>query len=115
MTQVPLCTKAQDTAASAPWLQRLCGPATRVAVLQNGIGHAERLAPFVGPAAVVPTIVYHNGERLAPDRVRYRRASDYDFAVGDDSGGRAFVDLLERHGDADPGQPPTSKTIAWRS
>lgn len=110
---VLLCTKAQDTAASAPWLQRLCGPGTRVAVLQNGIGHAERLAPFVGPATVVPTIVYYNGERLAPDRVRYRRASDYDFAVGDDSGGRAFVDLLE--GTAmQILVSPDFKTIAWR-
>lgn len=110
---VLLCTKAQDTASSAPWLQRLCGPTTHVAVLQNGIGHAERLAPFVGPATVVPTIVYYNGERLAPDRVRYRRAGDYDFAVGDDAGGRAFVDLLEGTlmeilVSAD------FKTIAWR-
>lgn len=110
---VLLCTKAQDTASSAPWLQRLCGPTTHVAVLQNGIGHAERLAPFVGPATVVPTIVYYNGERLAPDRVRYRRAGDYDFAVGDDAGGRAFVDLLEGTSmeilvSAD------FKTIAWR-
>ncbi|QQO19357.1 2-dehydropantoate 2-reductase [Bradyrhizobium diazoefficiens] len=110
---VLLCTKAQDTASSAPWLQRLCGPTTHVAVLQNGIGHAERLAPFVGPATVVPTIVYYNGERLAPDRVRYRRASDYDFAVGDDAGGRGFVDLLEGTSmeilvSAD------FKTIAWR-
>lgn len=110
---VLLCTKAQDTASSAPWLQRLCGPTTHVAVLQNGIGHAERLAPFVGPATVVPTIVYYNGERLAPDRVRYRRAGDYDFAVGDDAGGRGFVDLLEGTSmeilvSAD------FKTIAWR-
>ena len=37
---VLLCTKAQDTEASAPWLQRLCGPTTRVAALQNGIGLA---------------------------------------------------------------------------
>ena len=90
-----LCTKAQHTASSAPWLQKLCGAHTRVAVLQNGIGHAERLAPFVGATTVVPTIVYYNGERLAPDRVRYRRASEYDFAVGDNADGHAFVDLLE--------------------
>src|SRR5215471_18606995 len=51
---VLLCTKAQDTASSEPWLRRLCGPGTRVAALQNGIGHAERLAPFVGPATIVP-------------------------------------------------------------
>jgi 2-dehydropantoate 2-reductase len=110
---VLLSTKTQDTEASAPWLERLCGPHTRVATLQNGIGHAERLAPFVGRATIVPTIVYYNGERLAPERVRYRRAGEYDFAVSDDAGGQAFAALLDgtsmavlRSGDF--------KTLAWR-
>ena len=62
-----LCCKAHDTPATAPWLARLCTPASRVAVLQNGINHVERVAPYVGGATVVPTIVYYNGERLAPD------------------------------------------------
>jgi len=92
---VLLCTKSHDTPASAPWLERLCGPQTRVAVLQNGIGHAEKLAPLVGEATVVPTIVYYNGERLAPDHVRFRRAGGYEFAVADDVGGQAFERLLE--------------------
>lgn len=110
---VLLCTKAQDTGSSAPWLQRLCGRGTHVAVLQNGIGHAERLAPLVGPATVVPTIVYYNGERLAPDRVRYRRAGDHDFAVSDDADGRAFVELLE--GTAmQILVSPDFTTMAWR-
>jgi 2-dehydropantoate 2-reductase len=110
---VLLCTKAHDTPSSAPWLQKLCGPGTRVAVLQNGIGHVERLAPVVGQAIVVPTIVYYNGERLAPDRVRFRRAGEYEFAVGDDPDGRAFAELVEgtsmrvlRSGDFN--------TLAWR-
>src|SRR2546428_6935232 len=92
---VLLCTKAQDTPSCAPWLKRLCGPRTSVAVLQNGIGHADRLKPLVGNATVVPTLVYYNGERLAPDRVRFRRAGEYEFAVGDDPGGRAFAELLQ--------------------
>lgn len=110
---VLLCTKVQDTASSGPWLQHLCGPATRVAALQNGIGHAERLAPFVGEATVIPTIVYYNSERLAADRVRYRRGGEYDFAVADDADGQAFAALLE-------GTPLRTllssdfKTLAWR-
>jgi 2-dehydropantoate 2-reductase len=110
---VLLCTKVQDTASSGPWLQRLCGPTTRVAALQNGIGHAERLAPFVGEAAVIPTIVYYNGERLAADRVRYRRGGEYDFAVADNAEGQAFAALLE-------GTPLRTlladdfKTLSWR-
>lgn len=92
---VILATKAQDTAAAAPWLARLCGPGTRVAAFQNGIGHAERLAPFVGGARVVPTIVYYNGERLAPGRMRFRRAGSWELAVGDDADGNALIALLE--------------------
>jgi 2-dehydropantoate 2-reductase len=110
---VLLCTKAQDTSASASWLERLCGPDTRVAVLQNGIDHADRLAPFVGRATIVPTIVYYNGERLAPDHVRYRRTNPHDFAVSDDAEGRAFAALFD-------GTSLTIlatsdfKTLAWR-
>jgi 2-dehydropantoate 2-reductase len=110
---VLLCTKSHDTPLAAPWLKRLCGPQTRVAVLQNGIGHAERLAPLAGNATVVPTIVYYNGERLAQDRVRFRRAGEYEFAVNDDANGQAFAELLQdtemrvlRSGDF--------KTLAWR-
>jgi len=110
---VLLCTKTQDTEASAPWLKRLCGPNTRVATLQNGIGHAERLAPLVGQATVVPIIVYYNSERIAPARVRYRRAGQYDFAVSDDAGGRAFAALLD--GTSMPILCSSDfKTLAWR-
>jgi 2-dehydropantoate 2-reductase len=92
---VILATKTYDTEAVAPWLGRLCGGGTRVAVMQNGIGHAERLRPYIGGARVVPTIVYYNGERLAPDRVRFRQAGDHDLVVRDDADGRAFAALLD--------------------
>jgi 2-dehydropantoate 2-reductase len=91
---VLLCTKAHQTPATAPWLAGLCGPRTRVAVLQNGIRHAERLAPFVGGATVVPVIVYFNGERLGPDHVRMRHAGERDLAARDDADGRDFVELF---------------------
>jgi 2-dehydropantoate 2-reductase len=110
---VLLCTKAHDTLSSAPWLQRLCGPRTRVAVLQNGIGHAERLAPLVGAATIVPTIVYYNGERLAPDRVRFRRAGEYEFAVSEDPDGRAFAELLEGTS-MRVLRSPDFNTLVWR-
>ena len=91
---VLLCTKAQATESTAPWLARLCEPGTRVAVLQNGIDHAARVAPYIGGARAVPVIVYYNGERLAPDRVRLRRVNPHDLIVGDDADAAAFADLF---------------------
>jgi 2-dehydropantoate 2-reductase len=92
---VLLCTKTYQTESAAPWLSRLCAPRTRVAVLQNGIGHVERVAPFARGAMVLPAIVYYNGERLAPDRVRLRQGSDQDIAVADDAAGREFARLFQ--------------------
>src|SRR5438105_5305021 len=92
---VLLCTKTHQTAAAASWLARLCAPATRVAVMQNGIDHVARVAPLAGGATIVPVLVYYNGERLASDRVRLRHAGAYDAVVADDEPGRAFVDLFE--------------------
>ena len=110
---VLVVTKTQDTAAAAPWLARLCTRSTRVAVLQNGIDHVERVAPLANGATVVPVIVYYNGERLAPDRLRMRVAGDHDLAVPDDAGGRAFAALTA-------GTPlrvlvePDFVTLKWR-
>ena len=61
---VLLCTKTYQTDLAAPWLSRLCTPSTRVAVLQNGIGHVARVAPLANGATVLPVIVDYNGERL---------------------------------------------------
>src|SRR5260221_3637415 len=92
---VLLCTKAQQTSSSAPWLARLCDSSTRVAVLQNGISHVARVAPLAGDAKVVPVLVYYNGERLAADRVRLRHVAEHDLVAADDADGRAFAQLLE--------------------
>jgi 2-dehydropantoate 2-reductase len=110
---VLLCTKAHQTPSSAPWLAQLCGPRTRVAVLQNGIGHESRVRQFAGAAAIVPTIVYYNGERIAANHVRLRHVADHDFAVRDDADGHAFAGLL----DGTPLRARPSRdfdTLAWR-
>jgi len=95
---VMLCTKAHHTADAAPWLARLCGPGTRVAVLQNGIDHAARIAPHAGGAAVVPVIVYYNGERIGPDRVRLRQVSSHDLVVANEPDGQDFAAVVEGSG-----------------
>lgn len=50
---VVLATKAHQTSKAAPWLAALTGPATRIAVLQNGVEHRERVVPLVA-GRVVP-------------------------------------------------------------
>ena len=92
---VLLCTKTHQTDAAAPWLARLCAPATRLVVMQNGLDRAGAVAPLAGGAQIVPVIVYYNGERLAPDHVRIRHAGDHDLCVRDDDLGRRFAALLD--------------------
>ena len=92
---VLLCTKAHHTGATEPWLARLSTPSTRIAVMQNGIDHVARVTPLAGGAEIVPVLVYYNGERLAPDRVRLRHAGKFDAIVADDEAGRAFAALFE--------------------
>jgi len=110
---VLLCTKTYQTASTAPWLERLCGPATRVAVLQNGIEPVRRVGPYVGPATVVPTLVYYNGERSADDRVRIRHGHDADLVVADDGDGAAFARLFFGTGLAVALRGDFT-TLAWR-
>ena len=110
---VLLCTKVQDIPSITPWLQKLCTSRTRVAVLQNGIGHVDRLTPLVEGATIVPVVVYYNGERFAVDRVRIRHAGQYDLAVQDNLDGHDFAALLS-------GTPLSIllaedfDTVAWR-
>jgi 2-dehydropantoate 2-reductase len=92
---VMVCTKAHHTDSTAPWLARLCGPQTRIAMLQNGIDHVARVAPYAGGASIIPTVVYYNGERLATDRIRLRRVGDHELVVPDDANGRDFAQLLD--------------------
>jgi 2-dehydropantoate 2-reductase len=92
---VLLCTKTHEVPSTQPWLDRLCRPGVRVAILQNGIGHCDRIAPLVNGAAVVPTVVYFNAERLSDGQVRYGPSSPCDLAVANDPDGLAFAALLE--------------------
>ena len=89
---VLLTTKTHQTQGAAPWLTRLCGPDTVVAVLQNGIAHHELVDPLVGEAAVVPAIVSLPATRSAPGVVEMGLPAQ--LGVPDDEGGRAVADLF---------------------
>jgi 2-dehydropantoate 2-reductase len=66
---VLVATKAYDVASTAPWLERLLGDDTRVAVLQNGVTHVERFRPLVPEARIVPVVVGFPASRSAPGRM----------------------------------------------
>jgi 2-dehydropantoate 2-reductase len=87
-----VATKTYDAAGAAEWFPALRGDDTPVAVLQNGVEHRERFAPWVSVTQIVPALVYCPAERLAPDRIRQRRAASID--VPDEPLGRDFAQLF---------------------
>jgi 2-dehydropantoate 2-reductase len=90
---VVLATKGQDTAGAAPWLRSLVGPATKVAVAQNGIDHADRVRPFVGDAEILPVLVYAAVERIEAGLLEQHSGNRVVLPMGEC--GAAFASLLK--------------------
>lgn len=67
-----VCTKAYDCAGAAAWFPGLVGPETRVAILQNGVEHRERFAPWLAADRILPVMVDIPAERPAPGRIVQR-------------------------------------------
>jgi 2-dehydropantoate 2-reductase len=89
---VLVCTKTYDVAGAAAWLERLLGPVTRVAVLQNGVEHVARFAPYVPVERIVPAVVDISAERSAPGRVLQRMNGNILVPAG--AYGEAFAALF---------------------
>ncbi|KKB85915.1 2-dehydropantoate 2-reductase [Devosia limi DSM 17137] len=60
--------KTYDIASAQTWLDRLVGPQTRVAVLQNGVEHIQRFAHLLPAERIVPVVVDFPASRLSPGR-----------------------------------------------
>lgn len=90
---VLLTTKADQVEGAADWLGRLCRRETKLAVLQNGVEHRERVAPYANGAIVVPVVINCPVMRTAPGRGVQRRTGTIE--VADDDASRAFAALLE--------------------
>jgi len=67
--------KAHQSAAAAPWFDRLCDDRTRVVAMQNGVEAVERLTPLVHGAAVTPSVVYCGAELVEPGHVLHTQSS----------------------------------------
>jgi 2-dehydropantoate 2-reductase len=89
---VLVTTKTYDAEAAARWFPKLVGAGTRVAILQNGVDHVERFAPFVTREALLPVVVECPAERIAPGRIRQRGEGWMLVPAGD--AGNAFADLF---------------------
>jgi 2-dehydropantoate 2-reductase len=108
---VLLATKAQDTSGAAAWLVRLTGAGTTIVVLQNGVGHLERIRPFVEDAAVVPALVYAFVELIGPRRILHHTGNR--IVVPQGKHGAAFAKLLDGS-EIEVVQEADFTTAAWR-
>jgi 2-dehydropantoate 2-reductase len=91
---VLVCVKSQQTPAVAGWLKALVGKHTRVAVLQNGVEHRERVAPLVPIGTViVPVVVALPAERVAPGEIEMHGGAQ--LTVPDDDPSHEFVGLFD--------------------
>jgi 2-dehydropantoate 2-reductase len=90
---VLVAVKSHQTASAAAWVKSLVGPDTKIAMLQNGVEHRERVAPFIAEGTpVVPVVVMLPAERTAPGEIAtHGRAA---LTVPDDAAGRDFADLF---------------------
>ena len=70
-----LATKAHQTDGAAAWLRALAGAGTTV-ILQNGVEHVERVAPYATGAVLLPAVVECSAAKLAPGRVLQRTPAE---------------------------------------
>jgi 2-dehydropantoate 2-reductase len=108
---VIVATKAYDIAGAAKWLEPLCSKGAPVAVLQNGVEHRERFAPYVPMEKILPVMVDCPAERQSPDRVRQRGVMH--LKVPDNVLGRDFVKLFAGT-PADATTVPDFLSVVWR-
>ncbi|HEV8299041.1 MAG TPA: 2-dehydropantoate 2-reductase [Acidimicrobiales bacterium] len=81
---VMLATKAHQVPDVAGWLAGACGPSTKaVVVMQNGVDHEGRVAPYVDGTPVLSSIVLCGAEAVAPGHVVHHGASNLEVPRGE--------------------------------
>jgi len=89
---VIVATKAYDAEGAAGWFAALCAKGAPVAVVQNGVEHRERFAPYVHQSRLLPVIIDCPVERTADGEVRVR--GEARMSVEDTALGHAFAGLF---------------------
>ncbi len=72
---VLVTTKAYDSEAAAQWFVGAVGPATRVAIIQNGVEHVARFEKHIDESRLVPVMIDLPADRIAPGRSVQRGAA----------------------------------------
>jgi 2-dehydropantoate 2-reductase len=90
---VLVCVKAHQTPTAEPWLARAVGSGTKVAVLQNGVEHRDRVSPFLMPGVeIVPVVVQLPAQRTEPGQITVYGGAT--LIVPDSRSGKEFAGLL---------------------
>lgn len=112
---VMVATKAYDVPSAAAWMEWLRREGTPVAVLQNGVEHRERFAPFVAEKTIVPVVVDCPAERRpAKDGIdRVAQRGPMSLRVPASGLGQGFVTLF-RGTQADAAVAEDWTTVAWK-
>ncbi|MDE3106018.1 MAG: 2-dehydropantoate 2-reductase [Acidobacteriota bacterium] len=108
---VLVATKAYDVAGAAQWLPGLCAQGAAVAVLQNGVEHRERFAPYLPVERILPVMVDCPVERQSATRVRQRGVMQLRVPQG--ALGNAFTQLFAGS-PADAAEVPDFTSVVWR-
>lgn len=112
---VMVATKAYDVETAARWFDALCAKGAPVAVLQNGVEHRERFAPYQAKEKLVPVIVDCPAERDSSlagiDRIAQRGSMS--LRVPESKLGQEFVELFAGTR-ADAAAVEDWTTVAWK-
>jgi 2-dehydropantoate 2-reductase len=108
---VLVTTKAYDVTGAAAWFPALVGPQTLVAIMQNGVEHRERFAPYLDAAKILPVMVDCPAERPSPGRIVQRGPGRLAVPAGPE--GARFAELFS--GTALAVTKATDfKSVVWR-
>jgi len=108
---VMIATKTYDAEGAAVWLRGLAALGTAVAIIQNGVEHRERFAPWVAQERMVPIVIDCPVERQKDEEVIQRGVAR--MKVDDGNLGRNFVDLF-KGSKAEVELTADWKSAAWR-
>ena len=89
---VLVATKAYDAEPTGRWLAGLTARGASVAVLQNGVEHRERFAPYLAAERILPVVVELPAERVDPTHIRQRGRGRLVVSTG--PLGQAFASLF---------------------